>query len=98
MNHQQIFDTTHHTSFICRFIISETEHPPDHDTIIIEANIIANETEKTIKIDNFWRHRILSTCGDANVNRGKGKHVDPALCLYHGARFICITDNKALSD
>lgn len=76
---------------------SETEHPPDH-TIIIEANITANEKEKSIKIDNFWRHRILSTCGDANVKRGRGKCVDPALCLYYGARFICITDNKALSE
>jgi hypothetical protein len=41
--------------------------PPPNHIIIIEANIIANEKEKSIKIDNFWRHRILSTCRDANV-------------------------------
>ena len=76
---------------------SETEQPPDH-TIIIEANITANEKEKSVKIDNFWRHRILSTYWDANVNCGRGKHVNPALCLYYGAKLICITDNKALSD
>jgi hypothetical protein len=76
---------------------SETENPPNH-TIIIEANIVANKKEKSIKIDNFWRHWILSTCGDANVKRGWGKNVDPALCLYHSARFICITDNKTLSE
>lgn len=32
------------------------------------------------------------------MKRGRGKCVDPALCLYYGARFICITDNKALSE
>ena len=75
---------------------SETENPPDH-TIIIEANIHPCNQEKTIKLDNFWRHRILSTCGDAGVLRGT-KHVDPALCLYYGAKFICVMDNSSLSE
>lgn len=75
---------------------SETENPPDH-TIIIEADIHASNQEKTISLDNFWRHRIKSTCGDAGVLRGK-KHVDPALCLYHGAKFICVMDNSSLSE
>jgi hypothetical protein len=48
-------------------------------------------------MDNFWRHRILTTCGDDNVMRGDW-HVDPALCLYYGAKFICVMDNKALSE
>jgi predicted RNase H-like nuclease (RuvC/YqgF family) len=26
------------------------------------------------------------------------KHVDPALCLYYGAKFICVMDNKALDE
>ena len=26
------------------------------------------------------------------------KHVDPALCLYYGAKFICVMDNKALNE
>ena len=29
--------------------------------------------------------------------RGK-KHVDPALCLYYGAKFICVMDNSSLSE
>ena len=32
------------------------------------------------------------------VTRAKDRHVDPALCLYEGARFICITDNSALCE
>jgi hypothetical protein len=48
-------------------------------------------------IDNFWRHRIYNTCGDDRVTRGD-KHVDPALCLYFGAKFICVMDNKALDE
>ena len=26
------------------------------------------------------------------------KHVDPALYLYYGAKFICVMDNKALNE
>ena len=48
-------------------------------------------------VDNFWRHRILTTCGDDRVTRND-KHVDPALCLYYGAKFICVMDNKALDE
>ena len=42
------------------------------------------------------RHRILTTCGDANVSAGT-KHVDPALCLYVGAHVICTIGNENLN-
>ena len=48
-------------------------------------------------VDNFWRHIILTTCGDDRVMWGD-QHVDPALCLYYGAKFICVMDNKALDE
>jgi hypothetical protein len=40
-----------------------------------------NKKEKSIKIDNFWRHRILSTCGDANVKQGREKRLSRTLPL-----------------
>jgi hypothetical protein len=67
-------------------------NPPDH-TIIIEANIHRSDKEQLVMVDNFWRHRILTTCRDDRVMRGD-KQVDPALCLYYGAKFICVMDNK----
>jgi hypothetical protein len=48
---------------------------------------------------NFLRHRIISSCGDAKVTKTMDKkHIDPALCLYEGARFICVTDNSSLNE
>ena len=55
--------------------------PPEH-TLIIEGNItssISNTTQQ--RIDRHLRHRIITTCGDANVMMGS-KHIDPALCIY----------------
>jgi hypothetical protein len=75
---------------------SATEDPPDH-TIIIEANIRASDKEKSVSLDNIWRHRILTSCGDDRVTRGKS-HVDPALCMYYGAKFICVMDNTGLRE
>jgi hypothetical protein len=75
---------------------SATEDPPDH-TIIIEANIRASDKEKSVSLDNFWRHRILTSCGDDRVTRGNS-HVDPALCMYYGAKFICVMDNTGLCE
>jgi hypothetical protein len=73
-----------------------SEDPPDH-TIIIEANIRAYDKKKSVSLDNFWRHRIITSCGDDRVTRGK-QHVDPALCMYYGAKFICVMDNTALRE
>jgi hypothetical protein len=42
------------------------------------------------------RHRIITTCGDADVMVGT-KHIDPALCVYVEAHLICI-DNKHLKE
>jgi hypothetical protein len=69
--------------------------PPEH-TLIIEGNItssISNTTQQ--RIDGHLRHRIITSCGDANVMMGT-KHIDPALCIYIGAYLICI-DNKHLT-
>ena len=76
--------------------LSTSSDPPDH-TIIIEANIHSSDKEKSVRLDNFWRHRILTTCGDDRVSRGD-KKVDPALCLYYGAKFICVMDNTKLRE
>jgi hypothetical protein len=70
--------------------------PPVH-TIIIEADIsslIAKRAHRKIK--EHLRHRIITTCGYADVMAGT-KHIDPALCTYVGSHLICI-DNKHLKD
>ncbi len=48
------------------------------------------------KNDEHLTQWIITTCGDADVTWGT-KHIDPALCIYVGAYFICI-DNKHLKD
>lgn len=93
---------THHTTVITFHCMhqnttnSASADPPDH-TIIIEANIRASDKEKSVSLDNFWRHRILTSCGDDRITRGN-QHVDPALCLYYGAKFICVMDNTGLHE
>jgi hypothetical protein len=74
--------------------IHSNVNPPEH-TIIIEADIRSSVAKRTHwKIKEHLRHRIITTCGNADVMAGK-KHIDPALCLYVGAHLICI-DNKRL--
>ena len=69
--------------------------PPEH-TLIIEGNISSSITHTTRqRIDRHLKHRIITSCGDANVMMGS-KHIDPALCIYIGAYLICI-DNKHLT-
>ena len=71
------------------------EMPPKH-TLIIEGNITSSISHTTRqRIDRHLRHRIITSCGDANVMMGS-KHIDPALCIYIGAYLICI-DNKHLT-
>ena len=71
------------------------EMPPEH-TLIIEGNITSSISHTTRqRIDRHLRHRIITSCGDANVMMGS-KHIDPALCIYIGAYLICI-DNKHLT-
>ena len=73
---------THHIPLITHFTaclktqitaLQRIHHPPDH-TLIIEANIRASDKEKTVSLDNFWRHRILTSCGDDRVTRGVTIH------------------------
>ena len=51
--------------------------------------------KKQQKVDTNLRNQIITTRGDADVMVGT-KHIDPALCIYHGAHLICI-DNKHLN-
>jgi hypothetical protein len=70
--------------------------PPEH-TLIIEGHItssISNTAPQ--RIDRHLRHRIITSCGDANIMMGS-KHIDPGLCIYTGAYLTCI-DNKHLRD
>ena len=77
--------------------VNENRLPPDH-TIIIEADIKSSSSKRSKqKIDNVLRHRIITSCGDAQVKVGT-KHIDPALCLYVGAYVICVIDNSHLKD
>ncbi len=70
--------------------------PPDH-TLIIEANITTSQAKNfNQKIDKHVRHRIITTCWDANAVMGT-KRIDPSLFLYLGAYLMCI-DNKLLKD
>jgi hypothetical protein len=76
--------------------ITSNKLPPNH-TLIIEANISSSVSKKSQhKIDRHLKNCILTTCGDADVMSGT-KHIDPALCIYIGASFICI-DNKHMKD
>ena len=81
--------------------IDSLADPPSH-TIIVEADI--KSTNKTgtrhdtyQSIGGLLRHRIITTCGDANCMTGNKKHVDPALCLYIGCYLICTIDNGQLT-
>ncbi len=70
---------------------------PSEHTIIIEADISSSVAKRAHrKIKEQFRHRIITTCGDAEVMAGT-KNIDPALCIYVGAHLICI-DNKHLKD
>ncbi len=76
--------------------IHSNVNPPEH-TNIIEADISSSVAKRAHwKIKEQLRHRIITTCGDADVMAGT-KHIDPALCMYVGAHLVCI-DNKHLKD
>ncbi len=70
--------------------------PPEY-TLIIGGHITSSILNTTWqRINRHLRHRIITSCGDANVMTGS-KHIDPVLCIYIGAYLICI-DNKHLRD
>ena len=73
------------------------ELPPEH-TIVVEADIFSSVSDRrNVNVDNVIRHRIRSTCGDANVKYGTYK-VDPSLCLYIGAYLMCVLGNEFLRE
>ena len=91
--HAAIFKQHVHTTHPS---IDNDEMPPEH-TLIIESNITSSVTARSNqRVDNYVRHRIMTSCGDADAMVGT-KHIDPALCIYIGAHHICI-DNKHLED
>ena len=70
------------------------ELPPDH-TIIIESAFgpTCSSNRKKRKIRNALRHRILESCGDADIVYGTNKLADPALCLYSGISLVYVANN-----
>ena len=73
------------------------ELPPEH-TIVVEADIFSSVSDqRNVNVDNVIRHRIITTCGDANVKYGTHK-VDPALGLYIGAYLMCVLGNEFLRE
>ena len=78
---------------------STKRNPPEH-TVIIEADIQSSKRRgEDNPMTSFLRNRIISSCGDAKIMKTTDKkHIDPALCLYEGARFICVTDNSSLNE
>lgn len=77
--------------------VNNNNLPPDH-TIIIEADIKSSSSKRSKqKVDTVLRHRIITSCGDAQVKVGT-KKIDPALCLYVGAYVICVIDNTHLKE
>ena len=72
-----------------------TPLPPDH-TIIIEGHFQTKSTNRfqAQKIRNVIRHRIMTTCGDNDIEYDNRKKADPTLCLYAGINLIYVTNNK----
>ena len=59
--------------------------PPDHTNVVYADSRHTMNKKSKVKIDNLFRHRIISACGDAHVKEGTPTKVDSALCLYVGA-------------
>ena len=74
------------------------ENPPQH-TLIIEGYFQTKPTNDTHseRVRNVIRHRIVTSCGDNDIEYGNRKKADPSLCLYHGIHLICVTDNKNMN-
>jgi hypothetical protein len=72
--------------------IHSNVNPLEH-TLIIEADVSCSIAKKAHrKINRQIRHRIITTCGDADV-MACTKHIHLALWIYVGSHLICI-DNK----
>ena len=74
--------------------------PPKH-TLVVETTITSSNTTKhgpkQHNLGGAFRHRILTTCWDAQVLTGSKKDVDPALCLFVGDHAVCIIDSDNLA-
>ena len=75
--------------------ITDDELPPEH-TLIIEGHFESGSHDGTPakKIRNVIRHRIVTSCGDNDIEYGSRKKADPPLCLYAEIDLICVTTNK----
>ena len=73
---------------------------PPSNTIIIESTfgVSASKNGPVRRIKNTLRHRILTTCGDADIEYGNNKKADPALCLYTGVNLIYTADNNKMNE
>ena len=73
---------------------------PPTNTIIIESTFGMPTTKKKAakRIKNGLRHRILTSCGDADIEYNGNKKADPALCLYSGVHLIYTGDNNKMNE
>ena len=73
---------------------------PPTNIIIIESTFGMSTSKNGLirRIKNSLRHRILTTCGDANIEYEGSKKADPALCLYTGVYLIFISDNNKMNE
>ena len=74
-------------------------NPPD-STIIIESafGATAKKNSRATRIRNSLLHRILNTCGDADITYGDNKRADPALCLYKGMNLFYVSGNEQMTE
>ena len=78
----------------------DSDDLPPTNTIIIESTfgVSTSKNGLTKRINNTLRHRILTTCGDADIEYSGSKKADPALCLYSGVNLIYTGDNNKMSE
>jgi hypothetical protein len=78
----------------------DSDDLPPTNTIIIESTfgVSTSKNGLTKRINNTLRHRILTTCGDADIEYSGSKKADPALCLYSGVNLIYTGDNNKMNE
>ena len=78
----------------------DSDDSPPTNTIIIESTfgVSTRKTGSARRINNTLRHRILTTCGDADIEYSGNKKADPSLCLYSGINLIFTGDNSKMNE
>ena len=78
----------------------DSDDAPPTNTIIIESTfgVSTRKNGSARRINNTLRHRILTTCGDADIEYSGNKKADPSLCLYSGVNLIYTGDNSKMNE